>query len=68
MTPAEKQRLYRERQAKGLRIYRVTVSERVLLALLERGMPELASRRRKQVSAALSEILELWAAEWVGDD
>jgi hypothetical protein len=45
-------------------VFRVTISDRVLLALLDRGMTDTASRNRTMVAAELSQLLEQWAERW----
>jgi len=62
---AERQKAYRCRQAAGERIYAVKASDKVLLALMRRGLTEADSRKRKVVAGELAAVLEQWAAHWI---
>jgi hypothetical protein len=62
---ADRQRAYRQRCRRGERIYRIKISNKVIEALLRRGMSDTDSRRRQKVADELSAVLCQWAEHWV---
>jgi len=65
---AARQRAYRRRKQRGERVVGVRVSDKVIEALLRRGLPDADSRRRAKVAAELTEILEAWASHYLTRD
>jgi hypothetical protein len=65
MTPAERQRAYRQRCRRGERVYRIKISDKVITALARRGMSDADTRRRQKVSDELAVILRQWAEHWL---
>lgn len=66
MTAAEKQRRYRRRQRRDLRVYKVEAPEHcVLSALLESGrLSEAEALDKRRVEKALSEIIIDFSKRW----
>jgi hypothetical protein len=62
---AARAKRYRQRRRNGEQVYRVTVNERVIEALLRRGLNEADSRNRRKVADELGEVLREWSDRWL---
>lgn len=66
MTPAEKQRRYRQRRATGLQVYKIpVVPDAVITALLETGrISPIDALDRAKVEFAVAQVVADFAKRW----
>ena len=62
---AERQRAYRRRVRHGERVIPVKIGDRVLEALMRRGLPEADNEQLETVARELSVVLDQWADAWL---